>query len=101
MNPEEFNQIYVQYFYYILAGGVLIGLFFGAIPLMLGRRRNKKNLGMIGFISSGVAGGFSPVLGLIVSAVFIVLVLRSPRQKPTDVVVVNQEPIDVTVRDDQ
>ncbi len=78
MNTEELNQVYVQYFYYILAGGVLIGLFFGAIPLMLGIKRNKKNLGLIGFFSSGVAGGFSPVLGLIVSAVFLILVLRNP-----------------------
>lgn len=76
MNLEEFKEIYDQYFYYILAAQIGIGLLFGSIPLVLGIRRDKRNLGVIGFISAGVVGAISPILSLIDAVVFTLLVLR-------------------------
>ncbi len=78
MNFEEVRQIYEQYFYYILAAQIGIGLLFGSIPLILGIRRNRRSLGIIGFISAGVVGAISPILSLIDAVVFILLVLRKP-----------------------
>ena len=76
MNPEQFREAYEQYFYYILAAGIFVGLLLGAIPLILGIRRKNRNLGLIGFISAGVAGAFSPILSFLVATVFTILVVR-------------------------
>lgn len=77
--------LYQQYFYYILAAGVLIGLFFGLLPLIFGIRRKKKNLGLLGFILSGLAGAVSPLIAIVVAVVFLVIVLRSkPAIESTD-----------------
>lgn len=81
MNPEQFREIYQQNFYYIVAAGVVIGLLFGAIPLVVGIRRKKKKLGFIGFICSAVAGGFGPPIGILVAGVFLVLVMRKASTK--------------------
>ena len=77
MDQAQAQQLVQQYFYYIIAAGVVIGLVFGSIPLILGIRRKKRNLGLAGFFLSGIAGAFSPLVAIIVSVVFIVLVVRS------------------------
>jgi hypothetical protein len=76
MDQVQMQELYRQYFYYILAAGILIGLIFGAIPLILGIKRGKRNLGLLGFILAGLAGAFSPLIAIIISVIFIVLVLR-------------------------
>jgi hypothetical protein len=77
MNPEEIKELYSQYFYYILAADILIGLVFGLVPLIFGLRRKKRNLGFTGFLLSGLVGAFSPLLSIVVAAVFVFLVMRN------------------------
>ena len=76
MNSVELRELYEKYFYYILLADIGIGLLFGLLPLVLGIARKKRNLGIIGLICSGVVGGLSPILSLIVAAVFTVLIVR-------------------------
>ena len=80
MDQAQIQQLYQQYFYHIIAAGIIIGLVFGSIPLILGMRRKKRNLGLVGFVLSGVAGAFSPLIAVIISVVFVVLVIRSSGQ---------------------
>lgn len=77
MDQAQIQQLYQQYFYYIIAAGFVIGLVFGSIPLILGIRRKKRNLGLAGFALSGIAGAFSPLIAVIVSVVFVWLILAS------------------------
>lgn len=77
MDQAQMQVLYEQYFYYILAAGVLIGLFFGLLPLIFGIKRKKKNLGLLGFILSGLAGAVSPLVAIVVAVIFLVIVLRS------------------------
>ena len=77
MDQTQIQDLYQQYFYYILTAGIVIGLVFGSIPLILGLRRKNRNLGLVGFVLSGVAGAFSPLIAVVVSVVFVVLVVRS------------------------
>ena len=79
MNWEQFTEFYQQNFYYIIAAQVGIGLIFGAIPLVVGIRKGKTKLGLIGFILSGIAGGGVSIL---VAAIFLALVLRKDKTKP-------------------
>ena len=81
MNEEQLRHAYNEYFYYILLAGIGIGLLFGLLPLVMGIARKRRNLGIIGLISSGAAGGLSPILSLIVAAVFTVLVVRGSASK--------------------
>ena len=84
MDQAQMQELYRQYFYYIIAAGVIIGLIFGAIPLILGIKRGKRNLGLVGFILAGLAGAFSPLVAVIIAVVFIVLVIRKKRpNEPT------------------
>ena len=76
MNSVELRELYEKYFYYILLADIGIGLLFGLLPLVLGIARKKRNLGIIGLICLGVVGGLSPILSLIVAAVFTVLIVR-------------------------
>ncbi len=76
MSPEQLSELYNQYFYYILAAGIAIGLLLGAVPLILGIRRKKRNLGIGGFLFASVAGAFSPILSFIVALVFTILIVR-------------------------
>ena len=76
MNPEQLKEFYDKYFYYILFVDIGIGLLFGAIPLILGIRRKKRNLGIVGFVLAGVFGALSPFLSIIIVVVFTLLILR-------------------------
>ena len=102
MNQEQIREFYERNFYYILLADIGIGLLIGLIPLILGIRRKKRNLGIIGFVSCGLVGGFTPLVSILVAAIFAWLILRGPK-KPAEVVLVNENPIDVSVkeRDDQ
>lgn len=79
MNTEQMREFFRQNFYYIIAAGVGIGLLFGTLPLILGIRRGKRNLGLLALIVCGASGGASPILALIVAGIFTWLVLRGPR----------------------
>ena len=79
---REIYALYHRYFYQVIAAQIGIGLAFGAIPLILSLRRGKRNLGIIAIVVCGLAGGISALLAIIVSAVFIVVVLKTG-SKPT------------------
>ena len=61
----------------IVIVGVILGALFGLVPLLLGRRRNKARLGMYGFVASIVAGALTPILSLIVVAIFSWMIVRT------------------------
>ena len=82
MNPEQIREFYDKYFYYILAGGILVGLLFGLVPLVLGIRKKKRNLGIVAIVSSSLVGGFAPILSVVVAAGFTIFILViSSREK--------------------
>jgi Na+/serine symporter len=76
MNSEELKQLYQQYFYYILVADIAFGLIFGLVPLFLGIKKNKRNLGIISLVTSGLVGAISPILSLIAVAVFTLLIFN-------------------------
>ncbi|HQZ95497.1 MAG TPA: hypothetical protein PLP21_04220 [Pyrinomonadaceae bacterium] len=82
MDQAQMQELYQQYFYYILAAGIVIGLIFGTIPLILGIKRKKRNMGLVGFILAGVAGAFSPLIAVVLTIVFTVLILRKKGTDP-------------------
>jgi uncharacterized transporter YbjL len=41
-----------EFIQYALLAGIILGVLLGLIPLILGIKRNKRKLGVIGFISS-------------------------------------------------
>lgn len=84
MDPDQMREFYQQNFYFIVAAGVAIGLLLGAIPLALSIRRKKTRIGFLGLVLSAVAGGFSPLLALVVAAVFTFLVLRGSKETVDD-----------------
>lgn len=77
--------------------GIGVGVVFGLVPLIYGRIKGKARLGLIGFVVSIIAGAIWSILPLFVMLTFVFLILRDP--EPTEVVVVNKEPIEVEVAD--
>ena len=62
---------------------VISALLFGAIPLMCGIMKNKKTLGIVGFIVSSVLCFFhGAVLAQLASAVFVFLIIREKKEEP-------------------
>ena len=96
MNQEQIQAFYDKYFYYILVGGVVIGMLFGLVPLVLAIKRQRRNLGLIALASCALVGGFAPIFSIIVAAAFTCWIFFSTRQ-PTEVIVTNEEPINVNV----
>lgn len=84
MNQAEIQELYRQYFYYIVAAGVLIGVVVGAVPFVLALKRKKKGLGWISLILCAVTGAFSPLLAAIIAVVMIVIVLKSGARAEMD-----------------
>lgn len=82
MNEADIRNFYEQYFFYILAAQILIGFIFGLIPFVIGRRRSKMALGMIGLVAATVLGAFSPLLAILVALVFTFLVTRGSKLPP-------------------
>ena len=85
-------------FVWILLGGSL-GLVVGLVPLIAGFVKKNTRFALLGFACSIVGGA---ILGLLlavpVAAVFTWLILRKPKA-PAEVVVVDQNPIDVSLND--
>lgn len=77
--------------------GIGVGVVFGLVPLIYGRIKGKARLGLIGFVVSIIAGAIWSILPLFVMLTFVFLILRDT--EPTEVVVVNKEPIEVEVAD--
>lgn len=64
--------------------GTIIGLIFGSILLVLGIRKNKRKLGIIGFVVTFLVGPLSGLLALISGCIFLWLILRSAENAPED-----------------
>ena len=86
MTPEQiqqFKEFYDTYFYYIILGQLVFGLLAGAVPLILGIKKGKRNLGIVAFIACAVIGAVSPLLCVIVAVIFsIVIVVKSKANVP-------------------
>lgn len=65
--------------------GVGIGLVFGLVPLIYGRIRGRKRLGLIGFGLCILAGAIWSVLPLFVMLTFVFLILREPKSPGPDI----------------
>lgn len=85
-----------EFVLYSILAGLALGLLFGLVVLILGIRKGKRNLGVIGLIVTTIVGGaVSGLLALIVAGIFLFLILK--KDKPADVNVVNENPIDVKI----
>ena len=87
MTPEQiqqFQEFYNTYFYYIILGQLVFGLLVGAIPLILGVKRGKRNLGIIAFFVC-VIGAVSPLLCVLLAVIFsIVIIVKSKAKEPAE-----------------
>lgn len=101
MDPTKMTtQEAIVYAALINAG---IGFVLGLIPLITGFVKRNIKYGLIGFVASIVGGAvFGIILAIPASVIFTWLIIRGAK-KPVEVIVVNQEPIDVSVNsgDDQ
>lgn len=65
-------------FWNLVLIGVGIGVVLGLIPLILGFVKNKRTLGIYGFVASIIGGSLSSILSLIIVIVFVWLILKKP-----------------------
>lgn len=82
--------------------GMGVGFVLGLIPLILGIAKGKKKLALWGFVASVGTGAVWSVVSLLTAIVFIWLILRkSAETKPIQVEIVNENPIDVSVKNSE
>jgi hypothetical protein len=85
-------------FWNLVFVGVGIGVVLGLIPLILGLVKNRRDLGIYGFIASIIGGALSSILSLIVVIVFTWLILKkSVAKKPTEDISVKENAIEVEI----
>lgn len=77
MDPIRINTR--EAFFFLTLIGVAVGFVFGLVPLIYGRIKNKKRLGLIGLITSMAAGAIWSILPLFVMLTFVFLIIREPR----------------------
>ena len=82
---------------YLTLIGAGIGLILGLVPLIYGRIKGKARLGLIGFGVSILAGAIWSILPLFVMITFVFLILRDQVDKPVEVAVAIEDPIDISV----
>jgi MFS family permease len=80
MNDVELS--YREFYLYVIIGGAIFGALLGLIPLILGRRKNKKRLGFYGFLASIVGGAIAPLLAIVVTVVFSWLIAKGTATEP-------------------
>ncbi|MEP6902146.1 MAG: hypothetical protein ABJA66_10380 [Actinomycetota bacterium] len=80
---KQIELAYQEYYYYILLLRIGAGVSMGLIPLILGIRRKKRNLGVWGFIVSIVGGTITPILLIIIVPIFVWLILRKSNTEET------------------
>lgn len=79
MDYAQFREYFQQNFYYFLLGQLIFGAVMGAIPLLLGIKRQKRNLGLIAFATSIILALVSPLLCLVVAIVFSIYMVRKQK----------------------
>lgn len=72
---------YRELYMYVIIVGAIVGALLGLVPLILGRKRNKRRLGLYGFLATIVGGAIAPLLAIIVAAIFAWLIIR---EKPVE-----------------
>ena len=78
---EQVKITYNELITYLALFGLVMGILLGLIPLILGIKRNKRSYGLYGMVASIIAGIFSPLLSIIIVAVFVWLILRKPESE--------------------
>jgi len=80
---EEIRLTVQDLRYFIVITNVFLGILFGSLPLIAGLILKKRKYALLGFLFSTIGGA---LLGLFlsypISAIFIWLIIRSP--KPAD-----------------
>lgn len=84
MDPQQARDLFDNYFYYIIAGSVIFGALIGLVPLLIGIRRGRRNLGILGFVVTVIDSGVSPILGVITAIVFTLVLVFGSNKKVTD-----------------
>lgn len=73
---EPIHVSYGEYYLYFIVAGAAVGALFGAVPLILGKLKNRRRLGFYGFLASIFFGAIlSPLVSIIVVAVFVWLII--------------------------
>lgn len=81
----------------LLIIGAIIGVVFGLIPLILGFKRNKPKIGILGFILTAIAGTMFSMLGALpICGLFTWLVLRKP-SKTVQAEAINEDEAEVAI----
>ncbi len=88
---------------FTLIVGTAVGLVFGLALLIVGIVKKNTRFGILGLVLSLIVGPFLSLLGVLpVFGVFLWLILRKPAEsKPAQVEVVNENPIDASVKDSE
>lgn len=96
---EPLRVTYQEAIIYMTLINAAVGLVLGLIPLIVGIKKNKSKLGILGLLSSVIGGA---ILGLFLSVpavgLFLWLILKKPEQIEPQQVVVNENSIDVNVK---
>lgn len=74
---DDIALTYREFYLYVVIGGAILGALFGIIPLVLGRRKNKRRLGFYGFLASIIGGAIAPLLAIVITVIFSWLIVRS------------------------
>ena len=76
---EPFRISYNELLLYVFAAGIVIGILLGLIPLILGIKRKNRKYGMYGFVGSVIGGAITPIISVIVVAIFSWLIVRNSK----------------------
>lgn len=100
MDPSKMTTQEIMMYAALFNAG--IGLVFGLVPLIFGFVKGRTKYGVIGFVACLVGGAILGVILSVPAMVFFTwLVVRGGKADSIEVVVVNKDPIDVTVRNGQ
>lgn len=84
MDLVQAREFFDKYFYHIIAASLIFGALIGLVPLLVGRRRGRRNLGILGFVITIVDSGISPILGVITAVVFTLVLILGSNKKGAD-----------------
>ncbi len=76
---EPYRISYNELLLYVFAAGIVIGILLGLIPLILGIKKKNRKYGMYGFVGSVIGGAITPIISIIVVAIFSWLILRNSK----------------------
>lgn len=80
MDPSSLREYTQQHLYTIIAIQAVLGFVLGLIPLLLSFKRKRHSLGYVALGVSLTLALLSPLLSLIASIIFIVLIVRKPAE---------------------